>query len=241
MAARPGKSRPDASWSVIEMRKFLLAAAALTAFSSAAKAAHSDNQLWSAATATIKLDPKWRLSQDIWVRFSDNKNGLYEIEANSLVGYVVGKGVTVWGGYTHDPQYAAGHFTTLEQRAREQVTFDNLGMIGPGKLSGRMRAEQRWRRNAASTAWRLRPYLKYALPIGGKVSLNLSNETFVDLNTTTFQKKSGVDRMRNLISLSLPLSKRITGEAGYMNQYIFVHGAPDEMDHIAYFTASLNL
>lgn len=223
------------------MRKLLLAAALLLPMGSAAAAAHSDSQLWTVATATIKLDPKWRLSQDVTVRFSDKKDGLYEVEANSMAGYLVGKGVTVWGGYTYDPQYSAGHFTVLEQRAREQVSFDDLGMLGRGRLSGRLRAEQRWRHNAAGTAWRLRPYLKYALPIGKKVALNLSDEIFVDLGTNAFQKKNGIDRMRNLISLSVPLSKKFTGEAGYMNQYIFARSGPDEMGHVAYFAVSLSL
>jgi len=224
------------------MHRFLVTAAILLAgVSSAADAAHSDNQIWTIGAATFKLSPKWRLSQDIWVRFSDNKNGLYEIETNTLLGYVIAKDVAVWAGYTHDPQYAGGHPTVMEHRAREQMTFDNLGKIAGGNLSGRMRAEERWRDNASGTGWRLRPYLKYSVPIGGKLSLNFSNETFVDLNTTAFQKKSGIDRMRNLISLSLPISKKLTGEAGYMNQYIFVRGGSDEIDHIAYFAASVSL
>jgi hypothetical protein len=220
----------------------LFAASALIAsYGSAAQAARSDSQLWTGATVNVKIDPHWRLSQEVIARFSDNRDGLYEIESNTLIGYVVAKGVTVWGGYTHDPLYAGGDFTVMERRAREQITVDSLGMLGKGKLSGRLRAEQRWRDNANGAGWRLRPYVKYALPVGGKLSLNLSNETFVNLNTTTFQRKPGVDRMRNLVSLSAPLSKKLTGEAGYMNQYGFVRGGPDTVDHAAYFTLSLSL
>ena len=167
------------------MREIFLCAGLLACLSSGAEAAHSDSQLWTVGTATWRFSSKWRLSQDMTVRFSDNKSGLYELEANTLLGYVVAKNITVWAGYTHDPLYSAGHPTVMEQRAREQVTFDNLGNIGTGKLSGRMRAEQRWRDNAPGTGWRLRP-IRLAPPIGGKVSLNLSNETFVDLNTTAF-------------------------------------------------------
>ena len=46
--------------------------------------------------------------------------------------------------------------------------------------------------------------------------------------------------MRNLISLSTPIGKRLTGEAGYMNQYSFVHGGPDTSDNIAYFALSMS-
>ncbi|MEO7504263.1 MAG: DUF2490 domain-containing protein [Sphingomicrobium sp.] len=203
--------------------------------------AKSDNQLWAISSSTVKLSDHWRLSEELAFRFSDNRNGLYEIESNTLVGYRLNKVVTIWGGYTHDPQYAAGDFTVMEQRAREQVTFDGFARLGKAKLSGRLRLEQRWRDHLQGTGWRIRPYLKYSLPIVGKTALNLSNETFVDLNMTTFQRKGGVDRMRNLISISTPLWKTLTGEAGYMNQHSFIRSKPDANDNIAYFGLALSL
>ena len=65
--------------------------------------ATNDSQVWVNSTTTVKLADKWRLSEDLTLRFSDKRNGLYEIESNTLLGYVVAKGITVWGGYTHDP------------------------------------------------------------------------------------------------------------------------------------------
>ena len=62
-----------------------------------------------------------------------------------MLGYRLSKVVDLWAGYTHDPQYAGGDFTVMEHRAREQVTFDGFARLGPGKLSGRIRLEQRWR------------------------------------------------------------------------------------------------
>jgi hypothetical protein len=224
----------------IESAAALLVASAMGIVATPASA-KSDSQLWTIPSATVKLSDHWRLSQEIAVRFSDNRNGLYEIESNTLLGYRLNKVVTLWAGYTHDPQYSAGNFTIMEQRAREQVTVDGFAKLGKGKFSGRLRLEQRWRNGLNGTGWRMRPYLKYSLPIAGKTALNLSNETFVDLNTTTFQRKPGIDRMRNLISISTPLSKTLTGEAGYMNQHGFVRGGPDTSDNIAYFALAISL
>ena len=209
--------------------------------STPAAAAKSDSQIWSTASATVKLSSRWRVQEELTGRFSDNRNGLYEIESNTLLGYRFNKVVTLWAGYTHDPQYSSGDFTVMEHRAREQVTFDGFAKLGPGKLSARIRTEQRWRDGIDGTGWRLRPYLKYALPIHGKVALNLSSEPFINLNTTSFQKKSGLDRVRNLITISAPLSNRLTAEAGYMNQHGFVRGGPDTSDNIAYFAVALSL
>ena len=204
-------------------------------------AAKSDSQLWTNANVTVKISDHWRISQEGTVRFSDRRNGLYEVESNSLLGYRLNKIVTAWAGYTHNPQYAAGDFTVMEHRAREQVTFDGFALIGKSKLNGRIRLEQRWREHVDGTAWRMRPSLKYSLPIAGKTALNLSTEPFINLNTTPFQGRTGLDRMRNLISVSTPLSKQLTGEVGYMNQHGFVRNAPDTSDNIAYFGVNLSL
>jgi len=206
-----------------------------------AASAAADSQVWATASATVKVADKWRLSEELTTRFSDRRNGLYEIESNTLVGYRLSKVTTLWAGYTHDPQYSAGHFTVMERRAREQATFDNVLKLGPGKLSARMRLEQRWRENVDGTGWRLRPYVKYSFPIRGKTVLNLSSEPFVNLNTTSFQRTSSLDRVRNLVSVSTPITGRLSGEAGYMNQHGFVRGGKDSSDNIAYFALGLSL
>ena len=95
--------------------------------------AQSDEQLWTNFNATVKLSDHWRLSEEGTLRFSDNRNGLYEFEANTLLGYRLNKVVTLWAGYTHNPQYADGDFTVMEHRAREQVTFDGFAKLGSGQ------------------------------------------------------------------------------------------------------------
>jgi hypothetical protein len=197
--------------------------------------ARSDEQLWTTASASVKLSDHWRISQEFVARFSDNRNGLYEIESNTLLGYRLGKAVTIWAGYTHNPQYSAGDFTVMEHRAREQVTFDNVAKLGPGKLSARIRLEQRWREHIDG------PYVKFSMPLQGKTALNLSSELFFNLNTTSFQRRTGLDRVRNLVTVSTPLAKNLNGELGYMNQHGFVRGGEDTSDHIAYFAVSLSL
>jgi hypothetical protein len=203
--------------------------------------ASSDGQSWVTVGVNARLSDKWRLSQDVVARFSDRRNGLYEVESSTLLGYRISKTVTVAAGYVHNPQYSDGDFTVMEHRAREQVSVDNVGQIGAGWISGRLRFEQRWRDGLEDVGWRLRPYAKFALPVNGKTSVNFSNELFVNLNRTAFQQTAGLDRMRNLVSISTPLSGKLTGEAGYMSQYGFVRGGPDTTDHAAYFALSLNI
>lgn len=215
-------------------------AAAATTLAAPASAA-DDAQLWTGGNVTVKLSDHWRLSEEITARFSDHRNGLYEIESNTLLGYRLSKNVTLWAGYTHDPQYAAGDFTVMEHRAREQVTFDKLAELGGGKLSGRMRIEQRWREGLDGTGWRLRPYVKYALPVrkGSRTAFVLSTEPFFNLNRTAFQRSTGLDRVRTFVGVSVPLAKTLAADVGYLNQHTFVRNGPDSDDHVA--SVSLNL
>lgn len=211
--------------------------------STPANAAEEDGQLWGTLNATIKLADRFRLSEEMTARFSDKRNGLYEIEVNSLLGYKLSDKVTAWAGYTHNPQYAGGDFTLTEHRLREQLTIDNLAQIGRGRINARLRTEQRWRNGVNGIGWRIRPYLKYSLPLkkGGKTALVLSHESFFNLNHTAFQSRTGYDRMRNLVGISAPLGKAVTAELGYLNQYGMVRGGPDRMDHAASLTLSASL
>ena len=224
-------------------RTIILAAALLPAGVAQPALAATDSQVWTTQVVNVKLGDKWRLQEELVERFSDARNGLYEIEANTLLGYRLSKAVTVWGGYTHDPQYSGGSFTVMEHRIREQVVFDNVVKLGSGKLSFRLRGEERWRTNIAGTGWRVRPYVKYALPLakGSKTALVLSAEPWFNLNTTPFQKQSGLDRIRSLIAISTPISKKLSAEIGYLNQHGFVRGGPDTSDHVASFSLSLSL
>ena len=193
-----------------------------------------DFQQWATVQITVAASDKIRIQNETITRFSDNRNGLYEIESNTLVGYKLNDKITAWVGYVHNPQYSDGDLTVLERRAREQVTFDNIAKFGKASLSARVRFEQRWRDRTDGTGWRVRPYVKLGVPLGGKTAptLNITSETFLNLNNTSFQTVDGLDRMRTAASLSVPLSKVLRLEAGYLNQHRFVRRGPDLDDHV---------
>jgi len=204
-------------------------------------AASADRQLWTNAVINVRLNDKWRLQEEATGRWSDHRGGFYELESNTLLGIRLNKAVTLWGGYTHDPIYADGHLKVMEHRAREQITVDNLATIGRGHFNGRLRFEQRWQEGRRGTGWRFRPTLRYSVPILGKASLVASSELFVNLNRTSFQARSGFDRVRNLGMITMPLGKRVTGEIGLLNQHGFVRNGPDTSDDVAYLGLVMNL
>ena len=214
------------------MRILTGAALALAAATAATPALADDTQAWGTLTVQGGLGGPIRGSSETVLRTSDAK-GFYEVEENLMVGYKANKHVTYWLGYTFNPQYTHGSFTTTENRFRQQVSFDNIAKIGPINVSGRIRLEERWRDGFAGTGWRLRPQVKLSLPIHGKTNLNLTHESFINFNTTGFQKVAGYDRWRTGLSISTPLAKNITVDVGYLNQHGFVRNGPDTDDHVA--------
>lgn len=224
------------------MTNRLILGALIAAAATASPArAQDDFQQWLTASVKADLSDRLALSNETIARFSNDRDGLYEIENATLLGYKFDKKISLWAGYVHNPQYNAGDFRIMERRAREQLVIDNFAAIGKASLSGRLRFEQRWRDGIDGTGWRFRPYAKVALPLGGSKAptLNVTAEPFINLNTTAFQASDGLERIRSAASLSFPVSKRVKLEAGYLNQHRFVRGGPDTDDHAL--TVSLGL
>ena len=203
--------------------------------------ARDDAQLWLTGGASVRIDDRWRFSQETTVRLSEQRAGLSEIESNSLLGYRLARRLTVAAGYTHDPTYDHGRLAAMEHRAREQVTLDDIH-VGPMTATLRLRTEQRWREGVGGTGWRARPFVRLALPLrkGSASGIAFSHESFVNLNRNAFQAVDGEDRMRNAIALYTPVAKRLNLELGYLNQHRFAtRTAESGCDHAA--TLSLNM
>ncbi|MFC3175299.1 DUF2490 domain-containing protein [Novosphingobium bradum] len=216
----------------MRMTACLALTTAAAALATATPALADDTQAWGTVTLNAGLGGPLKASSETVLRTSDAK-GFYEVEQNLMLGYKANKHVTYWLGYTLDPQYTHGNLTITEHRFRQQVSFDNIAKIGPVNVNARLRLEERWRDGLAGTGWRLRPYVKLSLPIHGKTNLNLTHESFINLNTTGFQKVSGYDRWRTGVSISTPVAKNISVDLGYLNQHGFVRSGPDTDDHVA--------
>ena len=206
-------------------------AVAATIGAAAPALASEDTQYWQTLNVSVVLPGNIKVSNET-VRRSSDARGFYEIENNFMIGKKVNKVVTLWLGYTFDPQYNHGTFRLREHRFRQQVNFDNFAVLGKVKLSGRLRMEERWREGQPGTAWRLRPQIKASTPLAGKTTISVSSEAFIDLNNTGFQTVDGLERMRNAVYITVPLTKQISIDFGYLNQHAFVPNGRDNSDNV---------
>jgi Protein of unknown function (DUF2490) len=199
----------------------------------------ADAQLWSTLNATGSISGPLMLGGEIVVRASNDQNRIYESEATVQIGYRVTDAVTLWAGYTRVPGYRSGLPTTIENRIRQQVSW-NMGTFAGGTLASRTLLEERTREGHTGNALRLREQLKWTKPFhkNGKTALVLWHESFVSMNSTAWGQISGYNRMRNFIGVGAPVVKQVRGEFGYLNQYDFRRGSDDRIAHAAALTLS---
>ncbi len=219
------------------MRLLILAAAPLALLASPATAGTDDDaEAWTTLGASGAITGRLLGQVETLARFSNDEDGIYEAEFGGFLGYKLTDRVSLWAGYLRVPRYRRGAPTTVEDRTRQQITAD-LGKPLGGKLSGRIRLEQRFR-SGGGTGWRVRPQVRFSRPLAKDgPSLVLSHESFVPLNDTAWGQRSGYELMRNFVGLQLPVARKLSAELGYLNQYRFRVG-PNSADHVASTTLS---
>ncbi|HEY2798152.1 MAG TPA: DUF2490 domain-containing protein [Thermoanaerobaculia bacterium] len=199
-----------------------------------------DFGVWLGGFVNGKLPPSlnsdrgaWRLWMDVQVRFGDDASRFAQGLLRPGIGYALGGGWTIWAGYAYirtEPPYAAS--TTTENRIWEQATW--AGAIGATALSSRTRLEQRFVSTGRETGWRLREFIKGSRPLASQSIWYavVSDEFFVNLNSTDFGATAGSDRNRFFVGPGARLSKAVSVEIGYLNQYTFRANGPDKNDHL---------
>lgn len=203
-----------------------------------ALAQRTDEQLWLAANASVPVGDKARLTLESIGRFSDRAGGFFHSEFGALGSVTIAKGIEIAAGYRHVEDWDHGRALPNEERLRQIVTF-----TPGGGFTTRLRLEQRFNSSGGGVGVRVRPQLRFTLPLAGKgPSLFAAHEDFFNLNDTRWGQRSGYERMRNSIGITVPLARRLSTDIGYLNQYRFGRGgARDQMDHAMTLTLSLTL
>lgn len=212
-------------------RPLLFATLALLA-SAPAFATDEDHQAWGAATATINANDRLVIWLEGQVRASDDASRVGQTLIRPAIGIKLDPQTTAFVGYAYvftDPE---GPAESREHRLWQQLSFRIAGDGQGLTVTGRTRLEQRWMENGSGTGLRLRQQVRATAPLSGKVRAVAWTEPFINLNSTSWGQRYGIDRWRNFAGVSVPLSSNLTLEPGYLNQYVVRRGT-DAMQHIA--------
>ena len=213
------------------MRSILLVLPAMLA-SAPAFAQSVDTKGWAVTSATIPIEKDLRLELEGQARFGDAADGMYEFILAGFVSYRISEKATISFGYQRN-ESSRREPRLLENRLRQQVSGE-LAKIAGGTLTGRLRFEQRFRTDQDEVQLRWRPQIAYsrAFKQGGKTRWTISHESFIGTEVP-WNNQIGYFRMRNQAGIRIPLSKLVSVETSYMNQYEFGRrGRRDTMDHV---------
>ena len=211
----------------------LLPLSALIATPAAAQ--QQDAQLWLQVNTVVPLAERWRVTLEQIGRLSERQDGLYQTEFGGILGWRATRKVELGFGYrkvgAHNGNRAAN-----EDRLRQHIvaTF--------GRVVTRLRVDERFSDAGGAVGFRIRPLVRYNLPVGRGTALFVSHESFVLPNSTGWGQRRGYERMRNTAGVTLPLGRTISADIGYLNQYRFARGgARAQMEHALTLQLTVNL
>lgn len=195
-----------------------------------------DAQAWEQLNVVVPVASKLRVTLEEIARVSDHQDGLYTTELGALLGYQVASGVELGFGYRHVGFYN-GNTGADEERFRQQVVLTH------GRFAGRLRLDERFNPGGPEIGFRIRPLFRYNLPLGpDHVALFASHESFILPNSTSWGQRAGYERMRNAVGVAFPLTKAVSADVGYLNQYRPARGgARGQMDHALNVQFTVNL
>ena len=208
------------------------------ALSSAAFAAEHDDGAWLIVSTTDAFkantgDSRWHYSFDAQARYFNLGSGINQYLLRPGIGWQVSSNVRVWAGYARIRYRNSIGNTVDEDRFWQQLDW-RAGSWSGGTLTMRARLEQRSLSAGDDVALVLRFQTKYVRPVGerGKTKLILGIEPFVDLRNTDWGGDSGLGQNRSFIGFDWRVSNRLSLEAGYMHQYIWVDSGSDRINHL---------
>ena len=202
-------------------------------------ATEDNNAAWAIFTTTnaFQTDDRashWHYWFDAQARYFDLGSGINQYLVRPGIGYEFYDNLTAWAGYARLRARNRSGDVTDENRYWQQLTW-TAGRWKDGKITMRARVEQRSVSVGDDLGLVLRFQAKYVRPIGdgGKTSLILGVEPFVDLRDTDWGGNSGLGQNRSYIGIGWRTSTNLTIETAYMNQYIWSDSGTDRSNHVA--------
>ncbi len=219
------------------MARFRFPALALAAVAAPAAAQQHDEQLWLQVNTNVPLGDGFRVTLEQIARWGDRADGLYTTEFGGILGYKVADNVELGFGYRKVGMHNNGRSPDAEDRIRQHV----VATFGP--VTTRLRVDERFHPRGDEIGFRVRPLVRYNHKLGdSRWSLFASHESFFLPNTTKWGQRAGYERMRNIAGVTIPFSKSVSGDLGYLNQYRFARaGNRAQMDHAITLQLTINL
>jgi hypothetical protein len=191
----------------------------------AATPARADEQLWLQGVAQGPINGKLITWLEVQPRFSLDPLRPTQFFLRPAIGVQINPKTSVLFGYVYVENYPEGRPVVQEHRPWQQVQTRLAGTPGKAVLVSRTRLEERFVVGSDDSALRLRQFLRGQVWVGDDGwSVIAVSEAFFGFESTSWGQNAGVEQLRNFVGVGVPLSKRFTLEAGYLNQWLIRPG-----------------
>jgi hypothetical protein len=191
----------------------------------AAAPARADDQLWLQGVAQGPINGKLITWLEVQPRFSLDPLRTTQFFVRPAIGVQVNPGTSLLFGYMYAESYPEGRPAVQEHRIWQQALIRLAGTPKKAVLMSRTRLEERFVVGNDDSALRLRQFLRGQVWVGDDGwSLIAVSEAFFGFESTSWGQNAGFEQMRNFFGVGVPLSKRVTLEAGYLNQWLIRPG-----------------
>ena len=212
-----------------------------------ANATENDPGIWTLFSTTDSFagddtPSRWHYWLDAQARYFDPGSGANQWLIRPGIGYEIRNGVKAWAGYARIRSRNSAGRVADENRYWQQIDWRAEQVLG-GRVALRVRLEQRSIDIGDDVRVILRLMTKYVRPISadGSTSLIVGIEPFLDLRDTDWGGDSGIAQNRIFVGMGKRVSKKLTLEAGYLNQYVFADSTENRINHLAVITIKVKL
>ncbi len=206
-------------------------------FAVPAQAQIEDEQFWEQVNVNVPLTPEVRVTLEQIGRWGDRADGISQTEYGALLGWKTSKAIEFGVGYRRVGLFSATGPSVHENRLRQQM------VVTHGKLFARFRVDERFNPGGDQVGVRIRPLLRRNFPLSIKrLAFFASHESFILPNSTRWGQRSGYERMRNMLGVTVPfVTRKAMLDIGYLNQFRFGRaGARPVMEHALSLQLTIN-
>lgn len=193
--------------------------------------AHADEQVWLGTFAQGPVSGRLVTWLEVQPRLTNEASRLGQTILRPGLGIELAPATTFIIGYAYIETNPIGRPAVREHRPWQQFQTRLAGTPGKAVLVSRTRLEQRFVEGEDDDAMRLRQFLRGQVWVGSGLSLIAFSEAFIGFESTRWGQRAGLEQVRTFAGLGIPLDKRFTLEAGYLNQRLIRPGR-DGQNHI---------
>lgn len=198
------------------------------------KADTEDFQIWIPVNINAKFGEHLRGFLEVQPRIGNNAQDLGIAIVRPAIGWSIDKHWTIWGGYLMQSTLNKDNDYDIENRSWEGLTFkDTYHNI---TYEVRNRLEQRFvpYKSDISHRWRTRLRAEYVFSGQKNWSVISSEEIFINLNDQDHNTsiRAGENQNRAYVGVGYRFNPMFQVETGYLNQYNFNHGKPNQSNNV---------